>query len=124
MRQVVRTLFLFAGQRRSLTRVFIQRSGIDDEFHARYARTWGEVSRKLRPALLARRHEIAHPDPEHAADFALQLIHSGWANDVLHHRVTAITGQESGDVLIEDLTSACLSWLGVRTRLPRPAPAL
>src|SRR5690606_22369637 len=66
VRQGVRALFLFAGQRRALTRVFIQRSGTDAEFHARYARTWGAVRERLRPVMLARRAEIAHPDPERA----------------------------------------------------------
>lgn len=114
VRQSVRALFLFAGQRRALTRVFIQRSGTDAVFHARYARTWGAVRDRLRPAMLARRGEIAHPDPERAVDFTLQLMHSGWANDVLHHRMADITGQETGEALIEDLTDACLAWLGIR----------
>jgi AcrR family transcriptional regulator len=114
VRQSVRALFLFAGQRRALTRVFIQRSGIDPVFHARYARTWGTVRDRLRPAMLSRRAEIAHPDAERAVDFTLQLMHSGWANDVLHHRMAAITGQETGEALVEDLTDACLAYLGVR----------
>src|SRR5690606_31015 len=115
VRQGVRALFLFAGQRRALTRVFIQRSGTDPEFHARYARTWGAVRERLRPVMLARRAEIAHPDPERAVDFALQLMHSLWANDVLHHRMADITGQETGEALVEDLIEACLAWLGIRT---------
>ena len=119
VRQSVRALFLFAGQRRPLTRVFIQRSGVDPAFHERYARTWGEVRARLRPSLLSRRAEIGHPDPERAVDFALQLMHSGWANDVLHHRMAGITGQETGEALIEDLTEACLAWLGLTKRAAR-----
>ena len=113
VRQSVRQLFLFAGQRRSLTRMFIQRSGTDTVFHARYARAWGEVRARLRPWMLSRRAEITHPDPERAIDFTLQLMHSGWANDVLHHQVKSLTGQETGEALIEDLTEACLAYLGL-----------
>ena len=113
VRQSVRALFLFAGQRPSLTRVFIQRSGIDPVFHARYARTWGEVRARLQPSMLLRQGEISHPDPERAIKFTLQLMHSGWVNDVLHHQVKDITGQETGEALIEDLTEACLSYLGL-----------
>lgn len=113
VRQSVRALFLFAGQRRALTHVFIQRSGTDPVFHARYAQTWRKVRDTLRPSMLARRGEIAHPDPERAVDFTLQLMHSGWANDVLHHGVAEITGQETGDALIEDLSEACLAYLGL-----------
>jgi len=119
VRQTVRALFVFAGERRAMTRVFIQRSGIDDAFHDRYARSWAEVHARLRPLLLARRAEIGHPDPAHAVDFALQLIHSGWANDVLHHRVADITGQQTGDALIDDLADACLAWLGAGAKAGR-----
>lgn len=119
VRQTVRALFVFAGQRRAMTRVFIQRSGIDATFHARYARSWAEVRQRLRPLLLARRQEITHPDPDHAVDFALQLIHSGWANDVLHHRVADRIGQQTGEALIDDLADACLAWLGAETKAAR-----
>ncbi|MDC0033034.1 TetR/AcrR family transcriptional regulator [Alphaproteobacteria bacterium] len=113
VRQSVRTLFLFAGQRRSLTRVFIQRSGIDPAFHARYAWIWGEVRTRLQPPMLLRRGEISHPDPKRAIDFCLQLMHSGWSNDVLHYQMKDITGQETGEPLTEDLTEACLAYLGL-----------
>lgn len=113
VRQSVRALFLFAGQRRSLTRVFIQRSGTDTAFHARFARTWGDVRARLRPSMLSHRNQISHADPERAVDFVIQLMHSGWANDVLHHRMKDVTGQESGEALIEDLTDACLAYLGI-----------
>ncbi|MBO39683.1 MAG: hypothetical protein CMM75_10995 [Rhodospirillaceae bacterium] len=114
VRQSVRTLFLFAGQRRELTRMFIQRSGVDGEFHARYARTWGRVRDRLRPIMLARKNEIqTGTDPIRAIDFTLQLMHSLWANDVLHHKMKDITGQETGEALINDLTNTCLAWLGL-----------
>ena len=111
VRQSVRALFLFAGQRRELTRVFIQRSGVDPEFHERYARTWGAVRDRLRPVMLARKAEIISDNPTRAVDFTLQLMHSLWANDVLHHKMKDITGQETGGKLIEDLTETCLAWL-------------
>ena len=111
IRQIARTLFVFGTGRRALTRVFIQKSGVDADFHLRYARAWAEVRGRLRPVLLARRREIARPNPERAVDFVLQLMHAGWANDVLHHGVKEITGQSSGDTLIDDLTDACVAYL-------------
>ncbi|MFL2669165.1 MAG: TetR/AcrR family transcriptional regulator [Alphaproteobacteria bacterium] len=120
VRQSVRALFLFAGQRRELTRMFIQRSGVDTEFHARYARTWGSVRDRLRPIMLARKNEIqTATDPMRAIDFTLQLMHSLWANDVLHHTMKDITGQETGEALIDDLTNSCLAWLGLQRSLPQ-----
>ncbi len=115
VRQSVRALFLFAGQRCELTRVFIQRSSVDPEFHERYARTWGAVRDRLRPVMLSRKAEIISDNPTRAVDFTLQLMHSLWANDVLHHKMKDITGQETGEALIEDLTDSCLAWLGLKS---------
>ncbi len=112
VRQTVRALFNFSGRRRSMTRVFIQRSGSDAAFHARYAHVWKDIADRLRPAILRHRKSIGHPDPERATDFALQMLHGLWANDVLHHRIRDVTGHETGDALIGDATAACLAWLG------------
>jgi AcrR family transcriptional regulator len=110
VRQIVRGLFRHAAGRRSLTRVFIERSGADAAFHARYAAAWAEVRALLLPLLLERRAEIGHPDPAAAADFVIQLLHAAWANDVLHHKVRDITGQKTGDALIAALSDTCLSY--------------
>lgn len=114
VRQLVRGLFRHAAGRRSLTRVFIHRSGSDPAFHARYAAAWGEVRDRMRPLLLSRRAEIRHRDPVRAVDFAIQMLHAAWANDVLHHRMKDLMGQTSGDALIADLTDACLAHLQSR----------
>jgi AcrR family transcriptional regulator len=119
VRQTVRAFFRFAADRRALTRVFIQRGCIDPAFHLRYARAWAEVRTLLRPLFLSRRREIVRPNPERAVDFVLQLVHSGWFNDALHSDVSGITGQSTNDPLIEDLSLACLSYLGTgRTERP------
>ena len=111
--QIVRALFVFVGRRRSLTRVFMQRSAHDPIFQARYARVWKQVLGLLEPALLRRRNEITHPDPERAVAFALQALHGLWAIDVLHHRVRDITGQIGGEQLAAEATAAFMAWLGV-----------
>jgi AcrR family transcriptional regulator len=85
LEEVASALFRFATRRRALTRVFMQRSGNDAAFHARYAEAWGRVTRALGPLILERRYEIGHVDPEAAVVFVLQILHSLWANDVLHH---------------------------------------
>lgn len=110
--QIVRALFVFAGRRRALTRVFMQRSSNDPTFQARYARIWKQVLSHLEPALLRRRDEITHPDPERAIAFTLQALHGLWANDILHFRVQDITGQIGGEQLATEATEACMAWLG------------
>lgn len=111
VRQIVRTLLIFGTGRRALTRVFIEKSGVDADFHRRYAQAWAEVRTRLRPVLLARRREIVRANRERAVDFVLQLMHAGWANDVLHHGANAVMGQSGGDALIDDLTEACVAYL-------------
>jgi AcrR family transcriptional regulator len=111
--QIVRALFLFAGRRRTLTRVFMQRSAEDADFQARYATVWKQVQGLLQAALLRRRGEINRPEPERAVAFTLQCLHGLWANDVLHYRMHEITGQITGEALAAEATEACLAWLGV-----------
>lgn len=83
--EIASALFGFAARRRALTRVFMQRSGNDPAFHARYGEAWSKVTAALAPLILARRPEIGRDDPEAAVVFVLQVLHSLWANDVLHH---------------------------------------
>jgi AcrR family transcriptional regulator len=111
--QIVRALFVFAGKRRTLTRVFMQRSADDPAFQARYATVWKQVQDLLQAALLRRRGEIKVPNPERAVAFTLQCLHGLWANDVLHYPTHDITGQISGEALAAEATEACLAWLGV-----------
>jgi len=110
---VIDAQYCFAERRRALTREFIQRSGHDAAFHARYAEAWGDVAARLRDLLLARRDEIGHRDPAVAARFAVQMLHAGWANDVLHHDRREITGGLSPARRRAELAEACLAYLGV-----------
>ena len=112
--QIVRALFVFAGRRRALTRVFMRRSAEDPAFQARYARIWQQVCDHLQAAMLLRANEIHRPDPERAVAFTLQCLHGLWANDVLHYRTHEITGQISGEALAAEATEVCLAWLGVK----------
>jgi AcrR family transcriptional regulator len=105
-------LFRFAEGRRALTRVFIQRSGADRAFHARYAEAWDEVTRALRAALLARGEDISHPEPRAAVDFVLQLLHSLWANDVLHHDRREIAAARSPGELARRFAEVAAGYLG------------
>jgi AcrR family transcriptional regulator len=91
--------FRFATRRRALTRVFMQRSGTDPAFHARYAAAWGKVTGILAPMIAARSADMRRGEPEAAVAFVLQILHSLWANDVLHHDHRQIAGRrEAGEL--------------------------
>lgn len=112
VRGIIDAQYRFADKRRAITRVFIQRSGQDTAFHAGYAEAWGEVADRLRALLMTRRDDISHRDPERAAAFVVQMLHASWANDVLHHGMQEITGAVTGAPARNELTTACLAYLG------------
>lgn len=111
VRRMIDAQYRFAETRRAITRVFIQRSGEDADFHARYARAWGDVAARLRALLLTRRDRISRADPALAADFVIQMLHASWANDVLHHGREEITGLLSAARQKRELAAACLAYL-------------
>ena len=109
---IVSGQFAFVQERRAMSRVFIQRSATDPAFHERYARAWGEVADKLRALLMTRRHEMRHPDPGRAVDMVLELLHSIWANDVLHHDAADITGRFDLKTREREVIATFVAYLG------------
>jgi len=109
---IVSGQFAFVQERRAMSRVFIQRSATDPAFHERYARAWREVADTLQALLMTRRHEMRHPEPARAVDMVLELLHSIWANDVLHHGAPDITGRFDLKTREREVIAAFLAYLG------------
>jgi AcrR family transcriptional regulator len=101
-------------EQRGLIRAFVVRNHADPAFQARRERLSHYVSERLAALLLARRGEIAHPDPERAAAFGLTLVFSTLDNVILFGEM------RSGDLALSDadlaveLTRAYLAYLGTR----------
>jgi hypothetical protein len=71
------------------------------------------VHEKLAELLLARRHEIAHPDPEQAIAFGLLMVDGGTREAILFGEAARLRGKPSDAVLARELTVAWLAYLGV-----------
>jgi AcrR family transcriptional regulator len=111
--EVVPFLVRIYHERRGLLRAFIVRGGLDDSFLEAGARLSRHVAARLRALLLARRHEISHPDPALAIDFGLRLmlhlldLHTVFGN--VQPTLSALTQDE----LSCELIRAYLNYLGV-----------
>ena len=109
---VVRFLVSLYRDQAGLIRAFVVRAHVDPEFHARRERMLGYVNEHLSALLLARRDEIAHPDPEKAAAFGLTLVFATLDNVMLFGELRSGALALGDDELALELTQTYLAYLG------------
>jgi hypothetical protein len=73
----------------------------------------GHVHGRLRAALLARRREIQHPNPEFAINFGLFLVSAGAREAILSGALESYPIRVDPPLLIDQLTKAYLAFLGI-----------
>jgi len=110
---VVRFLVSVYRERRGLMRIFVTRNHSDAEFQIRRDRLSLHVVTRLSRLLLARRHEIGHPDPEQATRFCLTLVFSTLDSCMLFGEMRSTDLELSDEQLGTELTRACLAYLDV-----------
>jgi AcrR family transcriptional regulator len=94
--------------RAALNRALLVRGATDPAFGRRAAEVRGRLHARLTALLLLRRDQIRHPDPEAAADFVLDL-----ALSLMERRALTPEATPASDAkLADELTRACLSYLG------------
>lgn len=113
LRAVVRFLVEIYRERAGLIRAFVVRNHTDAAFRARQERLSHLVNEKLSALLLARRQEIAHPDPPRAAAFGLTMAVSAIESAVLFGELRSADLSLSDDELAAELVRAFLAYLGV-----------
>ncbi len=101
-------------ERAGLLRVFTLRNYTDPAFHARQERLSHHVNERLTALLMARRDEIAHPDPERAASFGLTLVFSTLESVQLFGEFRSGALRLDDDELAAELTRAYLAYLGLQ----------
>jgi AcrR family transcriptional regulator len=109
---VVRFLVSLYREQIGLIRAFVVRAHVDPDFHARRERMLGYVNERLSALLLARRDEIAHPDPQKAAAFMLTLVFATLDNVMLFGELRSSALALADDDLAAELTRAYLAYLG------------
>lgn len=103
-------------ERGGLIRAFVVRNHADSEFRARQERLSHYVSDGLSALLLARRSEIAHPDPARAAAFGLTLVVSTLESVLLFGELRSGALVLSDDELAQELTHAYVAYLGIQEK--------
>jgi AcrR family transcriptional regulator len=99
-------------ERRGLMRAFVMRNHTHPEFQARQQRLSHYVIAKLSALLLARRDQLAHPDPERAARFGLMLVFSALETMILFGEMRDALLSLSDESLADELTRSTLAYLG------------
>jgi AcrR family transcriptional regulator len=112
--EVVRFLVAIYRERGGLMRAFVARQHTDAGLLARRERLSHYVSDKLAALLLARRDEIAHPDPERASAFGLTFVFSTLDDVMLFGEMRSGRLALSDADLATELTRAYLAYLGTR----------
>ncbi len=85
-----------------------------DVLLARQVRSFNaHVHGRLRAALLSRRRDIHHPNPEFAVNFGLFLVSAGAREAVLSGALEAYPIEVDPPLLIDQLTQAYLAFLGI-----------
>lgn len=113
---VVRFLVEIYRERGGLIRAFVLRNRVDPEFQARQERLSHYVSQGVTALLLARRAEIAAPDPERAAAFGFTLVMNTLENVMLFGELRSGSLILDDDALAVELASAYLAYLGIPQR--------
>jgi AcrR family transcriptional regulator len=114
--EVVRFLVAIYRDQGGMIRVFVLRNHTDAGFRARQERLSHYVADKLAELLLARREEIAAPDPERAVSFGLTMVFATIESAILFGETRSGALTLSDDELAAELTRAYLAYLGVRAR--------
>jgi AcrR family transcriptional regulator len=114
---VVPFLVAIFRERQGLMRAFVVRNHTHPEFQARQQRLSHHVIARLSALVLARRKELAHPDPERATRFGLMLVFSALETMILFGEMRSSLLSLSDDDLANELTRSTLAYLGAA-----PAP--
>lgn len=115
---VVRFLVHIYREQERLIRAFVLRNHTHPEFQARQERLSHYVSERLAALVLARREEIAHPDPERAVRFGITQIFSTVEAAILFGELRSGALVLSDEHLAVELTRAYLAYLGVPVLSP------
>jgi AcrR family transcriptional regulator len=101
--------------KRGLMRAFIARGTVDPDYAERGCRVSRYIAERLIALLMARRHEIRHPDPELAVDFGLRMTFDMLDQAVFFTDLQRTTVIYNPEQLAEEVARAFSSYLGVAT---------
>jgi AcrR family transcriptional regulator len=96
---------------RKLLRVFMVRGAVDPVISGPGSEASRATARAFKTAVLARRDEIGHRDPELAADIAFRMAYDVLARQVMHGPTFESDRMVAWDDLVDELIDAALAYL-------------
>jgi AcrR family transcriptional regulator len=99
---------------RKLLRVFMIRGAVDPSIARPGSQASQATARAFKAAVLGRRGEIGHPDPELAADIAFRMVYDVLARQVMHGPTFESDRLVAWDDLVDELVAAVLAYLRER----------
>ncbi len=107
----VRALAGSMDRERTLLRVFMVRGAVDPSIARPGSEASQAAARAFKTAVLARRAEIGHDDPELAADIAFRMVYDVLARQVMHGPTFESDRMVPWDALVDELVAAVLAYL-------------
>ena len=107
----VRALADRMDRERKLLRVFMVRGAVDPSIARPGSESSQATARAFKTAVLARRGEIGHRDPELAADVAFRMVYDVLARQVMHGPTFESDRMVAWDDLVAELIAAVLAYL-------------
>jgi AcrR family transcriptional regulator len=96
---------------RRLLRVFMVRGAVDPVISGPGSEASRATGRAFKTAVLARRGEIGHRDPELAADIAFRMVYDVLARQVMHGPTFESDRMVEWSELVDELIAALLAYL-------------
>ncbi|HVP27586.1 MAG TPA: TetR/AcrR family transcriptional regulator [Myxococcota bacterium] len=115
VRAAVGGLLSVERERRGLVRAFVVAAGHDPGYARRAAQVIEQVARRLRDLLLARREEIAHPDPARAIDFVVWLTIAHLDQGAVYGSISTGISRLPHTARVAALSEVALAYLGIRS---------
>jgi AcrR family transcriptional regulator len=94
-----------------LLRAFMHLGAVDNEINRRRRSSTTDLSRRFAAAVLARRDEIAHANPEAAVDVAFRVAFSTFARRTLHGPEFESDRPIRWKELADEVAAACVAYL-------------
>jgi AcrR family transcriptional regulator len=95
----------------SMLRAAMLRSAVDDLIRRRGHRAISDLSRRFEAALLARRSEFAHPEPELAVAVCFRMVFATLSRRTMFGPTVAPSDELGWDRLVQELGTACVALL-------------
>jgi AcrR family transcriptional regulator len=100
-----------SNRERALLRAFMLRAAVDPNIAGPGSEASQGIGRAFKAAVLARRDEIGHADPELAADIAYRMVYDVLTRHVMYGPTFESDTERTWDELVDELIRASVAYL-------------